>query len=474
MSTPTFLSAASTACIVAATVVCSLAAGQLEGNHDDARHQTRLTARRATIASLPKKLPNSLMGWRNHAGGNPSRDENWAVLRDTFAVHGYTLWSQFHTYAYFKPGLREGFTDVAQSGFIYATPLRSPKEAGGIMRLYNFYPENHSCHAATADDGRLVVLRILKVGEQGQQHLDVLRYLARGPLSLYSHNHALPLLQEIQVDDMTFGVFPYVGGAVRDAYSCWPKNSVGDLVDMILQMLSALVFIHSHRIAHRDAFKDNFLVEWHPESLSATPSAAVERPRVYLHDFEAAVQFPEGTPDENQVLTGIPMAGIWDDYARPSPPEVLSGLPYDPYKVDVWQLGSSLSDIEMTIVAIDELFIAMAEPDPSKRLSARELLYRLNAVVQAMPPVTLAIPLVVKPDDDSSSYKYPIGTVYSFSDDNGKTYHGKLVKIVESTTGVRIKLQFKDGSVHSVGVDECTKTEGGATMVSETGPAQIA
>ncbi|KAI0757681.1 kinase-like domain-containing protein [Daedaleopsis nitida] len=403
MSTPMSLSAASTALLVAATVGCSLAASW-QGNHDDdARHQTRRTSKRATVAGLRKKLPDGLMGWRNHTGGDPDEDENWAVLRGLFALHGYTLWSQFDTYAYFKPGLREGCTDLAQNGFVYATPLRSPKEAGGIMRLFNFYPENHSCHAASAGDGRLVVIRIIKVGEQGQQHLDVLRYIARGPLSLYSHNHALPLLQEIQVDDMTFGVFPYAGGAMRDAYKFWPKNSVGDLVDMILQMLSALAFIHSHRIAHRDAFKDNFLVQWHPESSSATSSTTVERPRVYLHDFEAAVQFPEGTPDEHQVLTGIPMAGIWDDYARPSPPEVLSGLPYDPYKVDVWQLGSSLSDIEMTITAIDELLIAMVEPDPSKRFSAEELLRRLSSVVQAMPAVALAIPPVVKPDDSVSS-----------------------------------------------------------------------
>lgn len=170
----------------------------------------------------------------------------------------------------------------------------------------------------------------------------------------------------------------------------------------------------------QDAFKDNFLIQWHPESLSAKPLATVERPRVYLHDFEAAVQFLEGTPDENQVLTGLPMAGIWDAYARPSPPEVLSGLPYDPYKVDIWQLGSSLSDVEvitspsfsphsltkmrqMTVTAIDELLIAMVEPEPSKRMSAEELLRRLSAVVQAMPAVELAIPPVVKPDGSESS-----------------------------------------------------------------------
>lgn len=83
-----------------------------------------------------------------------------------------------------------------------------------------------------------MILRVLKVGEEGRQHLEILRFLARGPQSLLSTNHTLPLLQEIEVVDITFGVFPYAGGVVREAYDYWAKNSVGDLVDMVLQMLS--------------------------------------------------------------------------------------------------------------------------------------------------------------------------------------------------------------------------------------------
>ncbi len=97
--------------------------------------------------------------------------------------------------------------------------------------------KNHLCHAATAADGRFVVLRVLKVAQEGQRHLDILRYIARGRRSLYHYNHALPLLQEIHFEDITFGVFPCVGQGVREAYNHWAKNSVYDLVDIILQML---------------------------------------------------------------------------------------------------------------------------------------------------------------------------------------------------------------------------------------------
>lgn len=98
----------------------------------------------------------------------------------------------------------------------------------------------------------------------------------------------------------------------------------------------------------QDAFKDNFLVQWQPDTLKSG-TIAVERPRVYLHDFESAVQFPKDCPVEKRVLVGLP-CGSWNSYGRQSPPEVLSGAPYNPFKVDVWQLGTSLSDMKVTTI----------------------------------------------------------------------------------------------------------------------------
>ncbi len=107
---------------------------------------------------------------------------------------------------------------------------------------------------------------MLKIGEEGRQHLDLLRYLARAPPALFSTNHTLPLLQEIEFEDITFGVFPRVGQGMTEAYHFWAKNSVGDLIEMVLQMLEvclehnasyrdslvlqALEFINDRRIAH--------------------------------------------------------------------------------------------------------------------------------------------------------------------------------------------------------------------------------
>jgi len=93
----------------------------------------------------------------------------------------------------------------------------------------------------------------------------------------------------------------------------------------------------------QDAFRDNFIIQWHPESLR-TMKVSISRPRVYLIDFETAIQFPAGCPSSERLLVGLPMAG---DYARPHAPEFASGKAYCPFKLDIWQLGNSLSNFQV-------------------------------------------------------------------------------------------------------------------------------
>ena len=71
----------------------------------------------------------------------------------------------------------------------------------------------------------------------------------------------------------------------------------------------------------------------------------ITRPRVYLIDFETAVQFPEGCPLSERVSVGLPVEG--EQYCRPLAPEFASGNAYNPFKLDVWQLGYSLSKFKV-------------------------------------------------------------------------------------------------------------------------------
>jgi hypothetical protein len=117
-----------------------------------------------------------------------------------------------------------------------------------------------------------VAVRVLVVKDDGHGHLNILRKIATGSSSLLSNNHTLPLLAEFRLDDIVFGIFPRVGARMEEAFGYWPSNSVGDVMDMLLQALEvsqtlwhprlldltlffyklqALAFIHASNIAHR-------------------------------------------------------------------------------------------------------------------------------------------------------------------------------------------------------------------------------
>ena len=101
-------------------------------------------------------------------------------------------------------------------------------------------------------------------------------------------------------------------------------------------------------IVLQDAFKDNFLIQWLPETLTMEHTAP-SRPRVYLTDFEVAVHFRQDVPQEERVCQGLPMGGSFpNSYGRRIPPEVASGAPYDPFKLDVWQVGTSFNDFKVS------------------------------------------------------------------------------------------------------------------------------
>lgn len=68
-------------------------------------------------------------------------------------------------------------------------------------------------------------------------HLNVLRKLATSPNALRSSNHTLPMVDEVHIGHLVFGVFPFVGAAMKVSWDDWPRNSVGDIMNMFLQAL---------------------------------------------------------------------------------------------------------------------------------------------------------------------------------------------------------------------------------------------
>lgn len=106
-------------------------------------------------------------------------------------------------------------------------------------------------YCARTADGRDVVIRAICAGSEGHNHLEVLKYMARGATSQATPNHAVPLFELLELEDITFGVFPRIGCSMAYAYRFGTENSVGDVIDMVLQCLEV-----SYRWYDANAFAD--------------------------------------------------------------------------------------------------------------------------------------------------------------------------------------------------------------------------
>ncbi|KAI0672670.1 hypothetical protein C8Q78DRAFT_672709 [Trametes maxima] len=355
---------------------------------------------------IRERLPLTLSSWRlppaEYGGFETAGEAIWELLRPFFNERGYTLWRREFACIFGPEGDGDSEdTGEYSSGFGYATSHRGlGPGVGSVNDLFAFEQLNPLCMPAHKADGRDVVIRVLAIGSHGREHIDILKVISKGPYAFLNDNHAIPILDLPCFDNIVFGVFPKIGYRMQDAYRYWTHNSVGDVLDMILQCLEGLAFIHGMKIAHRDAFKDNFLVQWHPESLSAGHIPR-SRPRVFLTDFEVAVMFPNETALKDCLVNGFPIGGSYADdvksYTRPVPPEVHSGNPYDPFKLDVWQFGTSLDDFKSTIPAVDRILEDLRLPDAAARLSSFHALEYLSEAIAELTPKTLMLPPVTPP-----------------------------------------------------------------------------
>ena len=81
---------------------------------------------------------------------------------------------------------------------------------------------------------------------------------------------------------------------------------------------------------------------------------SISRPRVYLIDFEFAIEFSPESLAEERVCVGYPTSesALAELYKRPIPEEVFLGIPYDPFKLDMWQLGWTLANFKVCLSSI--------------------------------------------------------------------------------------------------------------------------
>lgn len=98
-------------------------------------------------------------------------------------------------------------------------------------------------------DGAAVVVHAAVKGQEGRERLRLTRLFGTGGESSVSTNHMLPLWGEIIYQDMIFLVSPLVHTSFQYVFDEEPGdiraigrgNSVGDILDMILQCIEVIL-----------------------------------------------------------------------------------------------------------------------------------------------------------------------------------------------------------------------------------------
>lgn len=108
------------------------------------------------------------------------------------------------------------------------------------------------------------MIRIVAKGDQGQEHLKILKHLAQADAE---KQHVLPLLELLEKDDMVFAVFPFVGpndlngwfhdleealDFLRQIFEVSTSSAPSPSAEIdVWHSRQTFAFLHEHRIAHR-------------------------------------------------------------------------------------------------------------------------------------------------------------------------------------------------------------------------------
>ncbi|CAE6518132.1 unnamed protein product [Rhizoctonia solani] len=230
-----------------------------------------------------------------------------------------------------------------------------------------------------SDHLQVVIKMVVPSAEdrEGEEELDILRHLSSEPYSAHPRNHTIKCLDSFSIPGVNGGAF-YVMPLLR-AYDDPPFHDLGEIHEFLVQIFEGLQFLHDNDIAHCDIASANIMMngrvlydeDFHPfhQDFSLDRKRQIqprylrsERPiRYYYIDFGYAKWFRD--PNQPRVVHG--------SRARERAPEQLGGGAYDPFKADIYQLGSILR--RDLIPRYSDLFFllpiarAMTRHDPVER-----------------------------------------------------------------------------------------------------------
>ncbi|KDR79996.1 hypothetical protein GALMADRAFT_1173938 [Galerina marginata CBS 339.88] len=249
--------------------------------------------------------------------------------------------------------------------------------------------------AVRVNDGTKVVLRKANIHED----IPVLEYLNSPELLADPRNNTVRVLDVIPLPyDRDFALIVMPMLYHFDSHLT-PFRHVSEVLEALEQFIYGLAFLHEHQIAHRDACYFNLMMD----PTKVIPSGfhfvlnhlqddvktqviyndrrSVAPVKYYFIDYETADRFEPGEKC-------LGMIG-----QNRTVPEMSPTVPYDPFKVDVYQLGSvipRLIEYYEGLELLKPLGDAMTDKDPEKRLTASESGQKFQELVSPLTEAELS------------------------------------------------------------------------------------
>ncbi|CUA76244.1 hypothetical protein RSOLAG22IIIB_12148 [Rhizoctonia solani] len=233
--------------------------------------------------------------------------------------------------------------------------------------------------------------------------LPVLQYLSAETIQSDPRNHCSCALDSFPVPDDDGWVF-----VVMDTFHpifITPFETVGEVVELIRQLLEGLDFMHSLNLAHRDCASTNimmkadtlfrsvphphpnfaFLTEDRREFVQFYPRRN-HTVKYYFIDFGLSTLFPSYA--ERTLVVGA------EGRERNVPELSTPDTPYDPFKVDVCIIGQFIwqdfcSKSSSSLYFLDPLVKRLIDVDPSRRPTANEAFADFELIRESLEPRVL-------------------------------------------------------------------------------------
>ncbi|KZV97293.1 kinase-like protein [Exidia glandulosa HHB12029] len=350
------------------------------------------------------KYPSMLADTADDLGAG-EHEKPWVRRYDYLLSRGYKLDDRY------SPNWKPSWAGDTLRALAKFAASEGPDERRWYMKHPDSFTDSlgrkYVKDAVRMSDGVHVVVKIIK---PGNPELDILRYLSSNAVQADSRNPTLPIIEAFSVDpaDPLYndgygdGAMYIVLPLVRD----WRLPSfvtAAEALDFMQQLLESLVFLHEHKIAHRDIRDDNILQDpspLFPDSqmqmnpmnnralgfpyLFPEPAITADAKRRYLLiDYGNSVIMHEGT-QVTPVQGEIPAPEMLKD---DSLWEVDETKLYDPFKADVYALGTVfLRHFGRVLPELIDVWIQMRKTDPAQRPSAAESLRIFANACEKLPP----------------------------------------------------------------------------------------